>query len=48
MATAVVGIPNRYMHTPVEVISQIDLENAVKLLKCFILKVKKDMRFIPG
>ncbi len=48
VATAVVGIPNRYMHTPVEVISQIDLENAVKLLKSFILKVKKDMSFIPG
>jgi endoglucanase len=47
VATAVIGIPNRYMHTPVEVISTIDLENAVKLLASFILKIKKNMDFIP-
>ena len=47
VATAVVGIPNRYMHTPVEVVSLNDLKNAVKLLTSFILGVKKDMELIP-
>lgn len=32
IATGLVGIPNRYMHSPVEMISLEDLENAVKLI----------------
>jgi len=35
-ATAVIGIPNRYMHSPNEVISLNDLDNAVKLVAHFI------------
>ncbi len=31
-ATALISIPNRYMHTPVEVISTKDLDNTVKLI----------------
>jgi putative aminopeptidase FrvX len=31
-ATALISIPNRYMHTPVEVISMKDLDNTVKLI----------------
>jgi len=41
VATGLVSIPLRYMHTPVEVISLEDLENTVKLLKAFILRVDK-------
>ncbi len=48
VATAVVGLPNRYMHTPVEVVSLRDMENAVKLLVSFILNLKKDINLIPG
>ena len=36
-ATAVIGIPNRYMHSPNEVISLKDLDSAVKLVSAFIL-----------
>ena len=36
VATAVLSIPNRYMHSPNEVISLTDLDNAVKLLVAFI------------
>jgi len=31
-ATALISIPNRYMHTPVEVISVMDLDNTIKLI----------------
>ena len=35
-ATALISVPNRYMHTPVEVISLDDLENTIKLLVEFL------------
>jgi endoglucanase len=35
-ATAVLGIPNRYMHSPNEVISLSDLDKAVKLIAEFV------------
>lgn len=35
-ATTVIGIPNRYMHSPNEVISLSDLDNAVKLITEFV------------
>ncbi len=38
-ATAVLSIPNRYMHSPNEVIAISDLDNAVKLLAAFIQKL---------
>ncbi len=38
-ATAVIGIPNRYMHTPNEVVSLSDLENAVRLVAAFVQAV---------
>jgi len=41
IATGLVSIPLRYMHTPVEIISLRDLENTSKLLKSFILKVDR-------
>ena len=35
-ATALISVPNRYMHTPVEVISTKDLDNTVKLIVEYI------------
>ena len=35
-ATGLISIPNRYMHTPVEVISTKDLDNTVKLIVEYI------------
>lgn len=46
-AAALVSIPNRYMHTPVEVLSLDDVENAVKLLRETILAMKPKMDFTP-
>ena len=45
-ATALISIPNRYMHTPVEVISTKDLDNTVKLVVEYITAhpAKRDYR----
>ena len=48
VATALVSVPNRYMHTPVEVISMEDLENASKLLAEFLVEMDPKQSFIPG
>ncbi len=39
VATAVLSIPNRYMHSPNEIISLQDIDNAVKLLTEFVKTV---------
>ena len=46
-AAALVSVPNRYMHTPVEVVSLDDVSNAVKLLAATILSMKGEMDFTP-
>ncbi|KJJ84262.1 peptidase M42 family protein [Candidatus Omnitrophus magneticus] len=45
VATALVSIPNRYMHTPVEMIDLKDVENAVKLISAFVSALDKKMDF---
>ncbi|MCK4234391.1 M42 family metallopeptidase [candidate division WOR-3 bacterium] len=47
VATGLVSIPNRYMHTPVELVNLKDLENVAKLLSAFILRLNKKTNFIP-
>lgn len=47
LATGIVAIPNRYMHSPVEVVSLPDLENAARLIAEFCLSVTKDTDFTP-
>ncbi len=47
IATGLVSIPNRYMHTPVELVSLKDLENTAKLLAAFISQLDKNNNFIP-
>lgn len=47
VAAALLSIPNRYMHSPVEVCSLGDLDNAVKLLAAVILEMEPDMDFTP-
>lgn len=47
VAAGLLSIPERYMHTPVEVLSLKDLDSAVKLLSAFILAVDEKTRFIP-
>ncbi len=47
VATAAIGIPNRYMHSPVEVVSLGDLDHAADLLAEFCLSVTPDCDFTP-
>jgi len=47
MATALLSVPLRYMHTPNELLSLADLENTAKLLAAFCAKLKKGQDFTP-
>lgn len=47
VAAGLIGIPNRYMHTPVEVVSLADLEGAATLLAEVIAQIDKKTDFIP-
>jgi putative aminopeptidase FrvX len=47
VAAATVGIPQRNMHTQVEIVSLADLENAVRLLVGFVQAVDEHTEFRP-
>jgi len=48
VATALIGIPNRYMHTPSEVISLGDAVKAARLIAATVKKINSGVSFIPG
>jgi endoglucanase len=43
--SALISLPNRYMHSPVEVVNLRDLEQITQLLGAFVQSVKKGERF---
>jgi endoglucanase len=47
VATGLVGIPNRYMHSPVEVVCLDDLDRAAQLLAEFSATITPDMDWTP-
>jgi putative aminopeptidase FrvX len=47
VATAVISIPNRYMHSPNEMIELSDVENAVKLIAAFVRSLSAETNFVP-
>jgi putative aminopeptidase FrvX len=47
VATGLVGIPNRYMHSPVEIVSLDDLERAARLLAEFCLSTTGQTDWVP-
>lgn len=48
VATGIVSIPNRYMHSPNEMIQLSDVENAAKLIAAFVRSISADTTFVPG
>jgi endoglucanase len=47
VATGLVGIPNRYMHSPVEVVHLDDLDRAAQLLTEFCLRLTPEVKWEP-
>jgi putative aminopeptidase FrvX len=47
VAAGLVSVPNRYMHTPVEMISLDDLDNTSKILAAFIMTLDAKTDFTP-
>jgi len=47
VATGLVSIPNRYMHSPVEMISLEDIDRAADLLAGFALRLTGHEKFTP-
>jgi len=45
--TGVISIPNRYMHSPNEIVSLSDVENAAKLIAAFIRSLDPSSDFTP-
>ncbi len=48
VATALISVPLRYMHTPVEVLSLTDLENTVRLVASVLYRIGARETFIPN
>ncbi|MEA3485638.1 MAG: M42 family peptidase, partial [Candidatus Aerophobetes bacterium] len=47
VAAGLVSVPTRYLHSPVEVLSLDDIENTIKLLGIFVLKIDEKTDFTP-
>jgi putative aminopeptidase FrvX len=47
MATGLLGVPLRYMHTPCEVLSLKDVENCARLMAAFCRRITPDTDFTP-
>jgi len=47
VATGLVSVPNRYMHSPNEMVAMTDLERAAQLLAIFARKLTKETSFLP-
>jgi endoglucanase len=47
VATAVISIPNRYMHSPNEMIQLGDVEHAARLIAAFVRSLSAETDFVP-
>jgi endoglucanase len=47
VATALVSVPNRYMHSPNEMVALEDLDRAARLLAAFTRRLTPDTDFVP-
>ncbi len=47
VATGVLSVPNRYMHSPNEMVSLADLEQTAKLIAAFVRELEADADLVP-
>jgi endoglucanase len=47
VATGLISIPNRYMHSPNEIVSLSDLERAARLIAAFVRELGPETDFVP-
>lgn len=47
VATGLVTLPNRYMHSPVELIAESDLDHSARLIAAFCLAINSGTNFTP-
>jgi len=47
VATALISVPNRYMHSPNEMVALEDLDRTVRLLAAFAGRLASDTSFVP-
>lgn len=47
VATGVISIPNRYMHSPNEMIALADVEHAARLIAAFVRNLGPETNFVP-
>ena len=47
VAAGLISIPNRYMHTPVEIVSWDDMDSAAELLARYCESITPDVSYIP-
>jgi len=48
MATGLLEVPLRYMHTPSEVLSLVDVQNCARLMAAYCRKITPETSFVPG
>jgi len=48
VATALISVPLRYMHTPVEVLDLDDLQRTVQLLAALCARITTEISFVPN
>ena len=48
VATGLVSIPNRYMHSPNQIVSRRDVEEAAEVIALFLAGLGADDSFLPG
>ncbi len=46
VATGLVSVPNRYMHSPNEIVALEDLENCARLIAAYVKSLQKDIDFV--
>ena len=47
VATGLISIPNRYMHSPSEIVALSDLDSAAKLMAGFVASLNESTSFVP-